>query len=87
MRLKLNLGRGYVALDKRVRAFHHSRVKKTLPVALGALMLAVGAMWTFQGLGYLDGSPMTGQPVWAVVGPLVAGLGLALMIVGWRGRR
>lgn len=60
---------------------------KALPVALGALMLLVGAVWTFQGLGYLEGSPMTGVEVWAVIGPLVAGLGGALMIVGARGRR
>jgi hypothetical protein len=62
-------------------------VKKTLPVTLGLLMLVVGAVWTFQGLGYLEGSPMTGVDVWAVIGPLVAGLGVALVIVGLRGRR
>jgi hypothetical protein len=62
-------------------------VKKTLPVTLGALMLVVGAVWTFQGLGYLEGSPMTGVAIWAVLGPLVAGFGLALMIVGVNGRR
>lgn len=60
---------------------------KALPVALGALLLLVGAVWTFQGLGYLEGSPMTGVAVWAVVGPLVAGFGVALMIVGARRRR
>jgi hypothetical protein len=62
-------------------------VKKTLPVTLGLLMLVIGAVWTFQGLGYLEGSPMTGVDVWAVIGPLVAGLGVALVIVGLRGRR
>ena len=62
-------------------------MKKTLPVTLGLLMLVVGAVWTFQGLGYLEGSPMTGVEVWAVIGPLVAGLGVALVIVGVRGRR
>jgi hypothetical protein len=62
-------------------------VKKTLPVTLGLLMLVIGAVWTFQGLGYLEGSPMTGVEVWAVIGPLLAGLGVALVIVGLRGRR
>lgn len=62
-------------------------VKKTLPVALGALMFVVGAVWTFQGLGYLKGSPMTGVEVWAVIGPIVAGFGIALAFVGLRGRR
>lgn len=62
-------------------------VKKALPLALGALMLVVGALWTFQGLGYVKGSPMTGEQVWAVIGPILAGFGVALMIVGLRGRR
>jgi hypothetical protein len=60
-------------------------MRKTLPVTIGVLMVVVGAVWTFQGLGYLDGSPMTGVPLWAVVGPIVAGLGVALAIVGLRG--
>lgn len=59
-------------------------VKKTLPVTLGVLMVVVGAVWTFQGLGYLEGSPMTGGEVWAVIGPIVAGFGVALAYVGLR---
>lgn len=61
-------------------------MKKALPLVVGALMLVVGLVWTFQGLGYLSGSPMTGVAFWAIVGPLVAGLGLALMIVALRRR-
>jgi hypothetical protein len=60
-------------------------MRKTLPVTIGVLMVVIGAVWTFQGLGYLKGSPMTGVSFWAVVGPLVAGLGVALAIVGLRG--
>lgn len=44
-------------------------------------MTAVGLVWTLQGLGYLAGSPMTGVATWAIIGPLVAGLGVALVIV------
>jgi len=62
-------------------------MRKTLPITLGLLMVVVGAVWTFQGLGYLKGSPMTGQQTWAVIGPVVAGLGVALAYVGIRGRR
>ena len=62
-------------------------MRKTLPITLGLLMVVVGAVWTFQGLGYLEGSPMTGQQIWAVIGPIVAGLGVALAYVGIRGRR
>lgn len=59
-------------------------VKKTLPVTLGVLMVVVGAVWTFQGLGYIEGSPMTGVEIWAVIGPIVAGFGVALAYVGLR---
>lgn len=55
---------------------------RRVAVTVGILMLVVGALWTFQGLGYLKGSPMTGVRTWAVIGPIVAGLGVALTIVG-----
>ena len=60
-------------------------MRKTVPITLGVLMVVIGALWTFQGLGYVKGSPMTGVEVWAVVGPVVAGLGVALAYVGLRG--
>jgi hypothetical protein len=53
-------------------------------IMIGLATAVVGAIWTFQGLGYLKGSPMTGVSFWATVGPIVAGLGVALAIVGWR---
>jgi hypothetical protein len=61
-------------------------MKKALPLVLGGLMVVVGLVWTLQGLGYVSGSPMTGVAFWAIVGPLVAGFGVALMIVAGRGR-
>jgi hypothetical protein len=60
---------------------------RRVAVTVGVLMVVVGAVWTFQGLGYLEGSPMTGVETWAVVGPIVAGLGVALAFVGLRGTR
>ncbi|WP_310526098.1 hypothetical protein [Nocardioides sp.] len=53
---------------------------------LGGLLVVVGGVWTFQGLGYLEGSPMTGVDTWAMIGPVVAGLGVALVIVAARRR-
>lgn len=61
-------------------------MRKTLPVALGALMIVIGGIWTFQGLGVIKNSAMTGVELWAILGPLVAGLGVALLIVGLRSR-
>ncbi len=54
--------------------------------ALGLAILVLGLIWTFQGLGYLEGSAMTGEEQWAVIGPAVAGLGVALIIVVSRPR-
>lgn len=62
-------------------------MKKSLPLALGGLLALVGGVWTMQGLGYIDGSAMTDVAVWAIIGPIVAGIGVALMIVGFRGQR
>ena len=45
------------------------------------LMIVVGGIFTFQGLGYLEGSSMTGDDTWALIGPIIAGLGVALGIV------
>ena len=47
----------------------------------------MGVIWTMQGLGYIGGSPMSGVTLWAVVGPVVALIGLAIAIWGLRGRR
>lgn len=59
-------------------------MQRTSAVAVGVLMVVIGGVWTAQGLGYLEGSPMTGEPLWAIVGPLVMGLGIAFLLT--RGR-
>jgi hypothetical protein len=59
---------------------------RAVAVALGVLMVAVGLLWTLQGLGHVGGSAMTGSETWAVVGPASAGLGVALVWVAL-GRR
>lgn len=58
-----------------------------IALALSGLMVVVGVVWTLQGLDVLKGSSMSGQAYWAVVGPALAGFGLALGFVAARGRR
>ncbi len=58
---------------------------RVIVLALSALMVVAGVVFTLQGLGYLEGSAMTGVAFWAVVGPALAGLGVALGIVAFRG--
>ena len=59
---------------------------RPLLIALGAIMVLMGAVWTLQGLGVIQGSAMSDQSVWAVIGPILAGLGVALVVVAGRRR-
>ena len=47
---------------------------------LGVLLIAVGAVWTFQGYGTLKGSFMTGSPVWLWIGIACIVVGAWLLI-------
>ena len=60
---------------------------RVIGLVLSLLMVVVGVIWTLQGLDVIKGSSMSGQEYWAVVGPAIAGFGLALGIVVLRGRR
>ncbi|HEY3535308.1 MAG TPA: hypothetical protein VGK60_07045 [Pedococcus sp.] len=59
-------------------------MRRPVAVVVGVLLVAVGALWTLQGLGYVGGSAMSGVTLWAVVGPIVAVGGVLL---AWRGAR
>lgn len=51
---------------------------RVVPI-LGAVLVVIGAIWIFQGIGVLPGSFMTGQIEWAVYGALTSAAGLALL--------
>jgi len=55
-------------------------------MALGVLAIVLGALWTLQGLDILTDSKMSGKDTWAIVGPIVALIGLILIVVGVRVR-
>jgi len=59
---------------------------KGVRLGIGVLLVLVGLVWTFQGLGVLGGSVMSGVTLWAVIGPVVAVAGLALALSGRRHR-
>jgi len=61
-------------------------MNKTAVVAVGTLLVVLGAVFTLQGLGYLAGSAMTGVTTWAIVGPILAIVGIYL-VVRWRKAR
>ena len=62
-------------------------MKGWLPLAVGIVAIVSGAVWTLQGLGYVRGSVMTGEPVWAVIGPVVVVVGIVLILMALRRRR
>lgn len=63
-------------------------VKRIWPfIAGGAILVAVGIVWTLQGIGVLGGSAMSGSAMWAIIGPIVVAAGVALIVVGVLRRR
>jgi hypothetical protein len=56
-------------------------------LVVGALAVAAGVLWTLQGLNVVGGSVMSGKTIWAVIGPILAIIGLALIGLGLRRRR
>ncbi|MGL5910348.1 MAG: hypothetical protein ACRCZP_10135 [Phycicoccus sp.] len=55
-------------------------MSRPVAIVVGGVVVLVGLVWTLQGLGLLEGSPMTGVTLWAVVGPVVALVGAALAL-------
>ena len=51
---------------------------------IAAALVVVGLVWIGQGLGYIAGSGMSGQPIFAALGAALLLGGVAL---GWRTRR
>jgi hypothetical protein len=58
-----------------------------LLITVGALATVAGAIFALQGFGVLGGSTMSGSSLWAVLGPLIAIIGLCAVGAGLRLRR
>ena len=54
--------------------------------ALGVMMALFGVLFTLQGFGAVQGSPMSNTTTWSVRGPIIAVIGVGLAIGGWRSR-
>jgi len=55
-------------------------------VVTGVIVVLLGLLFMFQGLGVIKGSSMTDSNFWAVAGPLIAVAGLVLVARGARRR-
>ena len=57
---------------------------RVVTLVLAALLILIGAVWFFQGIGALAGSPMTGVSFWAFAGGIFVVIGVVLVIRGVR---
>jgi len=57
-------------------------VRNWLLATVGVILTIAGVIWALQGFGEIGGSFMSGNSVWAVIGPVVAAIGLAITAVG-----
>ena len=48
--------------------------------AIAAVLIIVGVVWFFQGVGVIEGSFMTGEALWAVIGAVCVVAGVALLL-------
>jgi hypothetical protein len=55
-------------------------------MAVGGLAVLAGIVWTLQGLDILGGSSMSGNVTWAIVGPVMAVVGMLAFLFGVRRR-
>ena len=59
-------------------------VTRILLVGAGSLITLTAVLFTLQGVGVIGGSFMSGTTTWAVAGPVIALVGLALVVLGLR---
>jgi len=61
--------------------------KNWIILGIGVLLALFGTLWTLQGLNVMTGSAMSGVTMFAVLGPIVGILGVALVAFGVYRRR
>ena len=59
-------------------------MRRVALVVVGVLVTLAGIVFTLQGVGVLGGSAMSGVTFWAVAGPVIALVGLAIAAIGLR---
>jgi hypothetical protein len=56
-------------------------------IIFGILGVLLGTFWTLQGLDIVKQGAMAGNTMWAIIGPILAVVGLLLLLYGSRSRK
>ena len=59
---------------------------RTTLLAVGAVLVIFGAVFFLQGIDVLGGSGMSGKTLWAILGPIIALIGVGTMSWAYRRR-
>ncbi|GAC1395695.1 MAG: membrane protein [Mycobacterium sp.] len=51
---------------------------------IGVVVTLFGVLWALQGFGVVGGSPMSNTTTWSIIGPIVALIGVILVIGAFR---
>ena len=62
-------------------------VRNWLLGVAGVVLIIAGGIWSLQGFGVIGGSFMSGDSIWAIIGPIVTVIGLGMAFAGLRRRR
>ena len=62
-------------------------MSRPVALVLGGILIVIGVVWFLQGIDVLGGSAMSGVTLWAIVGPIVAIAGVALILRGQGSKR
>jgi hypothetical protein len=55
---------------------------KALLIIIGILLILLGGVWVLQGTHVLTQGQMAGDMKWALIGGIVAAVGIVLLVVG-----
>jgi hypothetical protein len=61
-------------------------VTRSVLPAVGVILIIFGAVFFLQGVGVIGGSGMSGKTLWAILGPVIALVGVAVLVTGRRRR-
>ena len=59
-------------------------MSKPVLITIGVIVALLGLLFTLQGFGVVGGSAMSGSTLWAVLGPIIAIVGIVLVVLGLR---